>query len=406
MQDLNTENGNGGWLPGWDRPVRVVFQQPSLAKYRLAFFQSLARDPGLDVHVVYGDLGDISNVSPEGFTGEMQHLFVKRKGLIPTPLYWHWPQWTLASGRRADVLVLMWNAQYVTLVPALLRARWNRVGTVLWGHGHSKTDSRIRSRIRNFPVRLADCTMFYDSQSRDECIEKHGFRRDRCFVAPNSMDQSSIEGARVRWTGDPERLQRFQYEQGIDPKQTLLFVSRMHPDNRLELLLEAMRSLVADFPRLKLVLVGKGDGEISRISGLAGQWGLLDHLKVVGPVYEEDQLAPWFLSARALCYPQNIGLTVLHAFGYGLPVVTSDGLNGPEIVALRSGENGFQYPLGDVQAFAGHIRTLLSDDSVHARLSAGALAAVREKYNTERMVAGAREAIACAATTGRGGQRA
>ncbi len=114
-----------------------------------------------------------------------------------------------------------------------------------------------------------------------------------------------------------------------------------------------------------------------------------------GAIYEETALAPWFLSSTVFCYPANMGLSILHAFGYGLPVITSDKVESqnPEIEVFENGRNGMHYRHGDVDDLADKIRHILSDPKLLASLSDGARDTVSETYNIPSMVDGMESAI-------------
>ena len=114
-----------------------------------------------------------------------------------------------------------------------------------------------------------------------------------------------------------------------------------------------------------------------------------------GPIYDQMQLAPWFLNAEVFCYPQNIGLSLLHAFGYGLPVVTADRVEAqnPEIAALEHGKNGLTYAHGDADALAAALRQLLDQAPLRQEMSGRAEQTVREDFTIERMVDGMEAAV-------------
>ena len=135
--------------------------------------------------------------------------------------------------------------------------------------------------------------------------------------------------------------------------------------------MEATKLLEAEFPHLQVFVIGKGEEEERRIRTHVDALGLRQRFRFLGPIYDESDLAPWFLSSQVFCYPANIGLSLLHAFGYGLPVVTSDNLAGqnPEIEALRAGENSLLYRDGDVSALAAALRNVFVDKELATRLS-------------------------------------
>jgi glycosyltransferase involved in cell wall biosynthesis len=84
-----------------------------------------------------------------------------------------------------------------------------------------------------------------------------------------------------------------------------------------------------------------------------------------------------------------IGLSLLQAFGYGLPVVTHDRIleHNPEIAALEDGGSGLLFPRGDAPALARRLAQLCADEPLRLRLSARALETVTRTYTLENMVA-------------------
>lgn len=69
----------------------------------------------------------------------------------------------------------------------------------------------------------------------------------------------------------------------------------------------------------------------------------------LGAIYEEDQLAPLFLGARAVVSPGKVGLLAMHAMAYGTPVITHGDLDRqmPEIEAIEPGVTGALFKRGD-----------------------------------------------------------
>lgn len=373
--------------------IRVAIQEPSLAKYRVPVFRELANRPGIEVFLAYGNRAGLTNVPPDGFEGQMFPL--RRAKLGPIPIYWHAPQITMARKSICDVLIYNWNSQYLSLVPGLLRAKVSGVATICWGHGYSKHERWAKLKLRSAIARLADATLFYNQTAASMYIEDLGFSNDRVFVAQNSLDQQSITAAKSYWMNNLATLERFQAQQGLTPGQVVLFVSRLHPDNRLELLVQATARLVDRFPNLRTVIVGKGDNEIERLRQLAATLQIESRIIFTGPIYDEQELGKWFLSATVFCYPVNIGLSLLHAFGYGLPVITSDDSRrqNPEIEAFADGTNGLFYRDGDIEHLSAQIGQVLGDAGLQTRLSEQAQQTIDQRFNIPAMVDGLESAI-------------
>jgi glycosyltransferase involved in cell wall biosynthesis len=170
----------------------------------------------------------------------------------------------------------------------------------------------------------------------------------------------------------------------------VLFVSRLHPANRVDMLIQATASLVPQIPGVKTVIVGNGEPEKSRLKELARRHDVHERVVFVDGVYDEMKLAPWFLSAKVFCYPANIGLSLIHALWYGVPVVTSDNLEAqnPEIVALESGTNGLLYSDGNQKSLDEALRAILCDPARQASMSQAARSTVEGKFTISNMVDG------------------
>jgi glycosyltransferase involved in cell wall biosynthesis len=311
---------------------------------------------------------------------------------------WNASPWrSAASG--SHVLLLTWNLNHVNLVPALLRARRNGIPTILWGHGYSKRERGYRWRMRERVARLPTALLFYSEDMRRRYLER-GFAPQRLHVAPNALDQTPIQRARAAWLASPDRLAAFRAAHGL-AGPLLLFVSRLKPENRLDLLLEATALLLRHHPQLVTAIIGPGDAALSRLRAQAQALSIERAVRFVGPLYDEQNLAPWFLSADAFCFPVNAGLSILHAFGFGLPIVTSDNRarQNPEIDAVRPGENGLLYADGNARAMAEALDLLIRHPDLKARLAAGAHKTALDR-TLAAMVDGMERAIRHAAADG------
>jgi len=378
-----------------DHPIRVTMVHPSLAKYRVPVFRELATRPGLDLRVVYGTSENVPNASPEGFQG----IPVPRwEGKVASQLLMvQGSEWTYCSPQHSDVVVLRWTPRSLSLLPALLRARLNGVATILWGHGYSKSERSWWRAARNLLAKQCSALLFYDQQTRVEFI-REGWDAERLYVALNCIDPTEINQAR-QWWQEAGRLSEFRREQGIDGNPVILFVSRLQPANRVDLLIRATAELSKVIPGLKTVIVGNGDAEKERLQVLAHTLAAENNVIFVDGTYDESKLAPWFLSASVFCYPVNIGLSLIHAFWYGLPVVTTDNTSAqnPEIAAFKNNINGLTYKHDNVSSLVDALSRIVQDKELQQSMSTAARRTVEEEYTIPRMVDGLEAAIRYAA---------
>jgi glycosyltransferase involved in cell wall biosynthesis len=243
--------------------------------------------------------------------------------------------------------------------------------------------------VRNSVAKLATALLLYSPAVARRLVDQ-GWPAERVFVAINSLDQAPINAARDEWLHSEDRLEVFRRQHQLYGQPTMLYVSRLHSENRLDMAIQALDRLRIAHPTLELVVIGNGDEERARLEQLARQLGVQKRVRFVGAIYDEPALAPWFLSASVFCYPANVGLSLLHAFGYGLPVVTTNRVaaQNPEIEALSHGVNGLLYQDGSVDSLAEAISTVISDQALAQRMGQAARETVVQTFSLEKMVDG------------------
>ena len=185
------------------------------------------------------------------------------------------------------------------------------------------------------------------------------------------------------------KLEGFRTRHQLNPAKTFLLVSRLLPENRADLLIEMMWRLQQECADAKLVIVGDGPDR-QRLEKITRDYGIDQSVIFTGAIYDEQELAPWMLSSTALVYPGNMGLSLLHAFGYSLPVITGNRLqgHGPEIHALRDGQNGLFFEDGNVEQLLARCRRVIESPEFTQQLAQSAFETVKTDYTIGRMVDG------------------
>jgi len=373
--------------------TRVIIQQPALPKYRVPFFAELAGREGVKVKVLYSSAdNELDNqVSPE-IDLEFVPMWVHRVG--SRHLMWHSAQWNSARRGTCDILVLSWDAQYLSLIPALLRSRFSGIRTILWGHGYSKNEAWYRKRIRDSIAMLANALVFYDFVTAKRFIDS-GWGKERIFVAPNSLNQEEIQKARVEWLGESERLARFRRGEALDGHVNIIYIGRVYEDNRLDLLIKALPLIKEAVPDIQILIIGKLNDTACTLQSLAERLDVADSIRWLGAIYQEEEIAPYMLSAKLFCYPANIGLSIMHAMGYGVPVLTGDNIasHNPEIHILKNDENGCLFQHANVDALAARIISLVNSPERLASLGSSARAAVLDSFTIKKMADGFMSAV-------------
>jgi glycosyltransferase involved in cell wall biosynthesis len=371
--------------------IRATIQQPALPKYRIPFFRKLSLASRISLKVVYGIRRGIPNVPCEGFHGEYVPLY--ECSVMGEHFLWHSAQWKAVKRSFSDVAVLSWDAHYLTLFPSLIRARITGIPVILWGHGFSKRHGSFRGLVRRAAARMANALVFYEYNTARSFAED-GWPPEKLFVAQNTIDREEILRAIDRWNSRKEELDKFREAHQLTAGRVILFVSRLEADNRVDMLIRASEQLSDAYPDLRIVIIGAGPEDAS-LRKMALECGVDDKVSFVGPIYDEEQLAPWFLSSSVFCYPNNAGLSIMHAFAYGLPVVTTEEkeLQNPEIYAVEHGVNGLTYSHDSLTGLVSALERLLANSDYRIRLAGGALQASTAIYTLDHMVNGMADAI-------------
>jgi glycosyltransferase involved in cell wall biosynthesis len=165
----------------------------------------------------------------------------------------------------------------------------------------------------------------------------------------------------------------------------VLFLGRLDPAKGIVDLLEAVAGLRASVPEVRLVCAG--DGDRIGVARAADSLGIADAVKFTGWVGPSGKRA--LLEAAAVValpsYREGLPLSLLEAMAAGVPVVASAVGGVPE--ALVDGVGGYLIAPGDKASLERHLRRLLLDRELGARLGSAARESARVRFAPERALA-------------------
>jgi len=178
---------------------------------------------------------------------------------------------------------------------------------------------------------------------------------------------------------------------GISHSFNMLFLGRMRREKRIDLIIDVWRSLKQNHD-VGLICIGDGE-ERERLLHDSPEEGL--HLP--GAIHDIEESGKYLTAADVIVNPGYVGLSIVHAFAFGLPMITCHSteegpFHSPEIEYLKDGYNGFLCD-SDAVSIAACIDRLILDPDLLARMKANALKTVEEEANIERMIGGFRDAI-------------
>lgn len=255
--------------------------------------------------------------------------------------------------------------------------------TVIWGQYHTAGANRVMEKIRLFWWSYFDYLFLYTEKEAQRY--KMLYPGKKAVIGMNNgLCQGEIESAIAKTS--TKCLEAWRTEHGLDDRLMILSCSRLDEKNRFDLFVDCLPDLVEKYPELLWCVIGDGSAEYM-LKDMAENKHVSKHILWLGAIYDQDELAPWFMSSRLLVHPGSIGLSLMHAMGYGLPVVTHDNmdLQMPEIAALEDGVNGVLYREGCKKSLISKVSMLLDNPAMLNELSKCALKTARTEYNTEIM---------------------
>lgn len=150
----------------------------------------------------------------------------------------------------------------------------------------------------------------------------------------------------------------------------------------VDLLIEAFKRLAADFPDVKLKLVGYYPDR-KRLEQMAEG---LPQIEFLGSRPNSEVLE---IISRATVFAlpsrnEGLGVVIIEAMSAGVPVVASDAGGIPSLV--RDGDTGFLVPVGSVEMLEQRLRQLLSDPKLRRKMGASAYEMARTECSEQMFV--------------------
>ncbi len=250
-------------------------------------------------------------------------------------------------------------------------------------HGHvlegyfGPAKARLYLELERAMGRVSDRLVGVSRATVDDLVRLRVAPRDRFRVLPLGLDLDRLAGAA------PGLRAESRQELGVGEDDVLLvFVGRIAPIKRLDVLLGALARARARDPRLRLAVVGDGD-ERPDLERQATELGIAD-VRFLG--YRRE-LRPVFAAADlAVLSSDNEGtpVSLIEAAAAGLPALATDVGGVGEVV---SEETGLLVAPGDPEAMAGAIEAMAGDPE--RRRAAGLAARERAigRYGVRRLLA-------------------
>jgi len=287
------------------------------------------------------------------------------------------------------------HSPVLNAMPALRVGRRHRIPVVyevraFWedaavNHG-TNTEGGVRYRatraIETFALKRADHITTICDGLKQEMVGR-GIAADKITVIPNAVDVVAFE-----FGGEPD--QALKTRLGLQGSTVVGFIGSFYAYEGLDLLIGALRAVLAVRPDVRLLLVGGGPEE-DALKGLARRLGLADRVVFAGRVPHRD-VQRYYSVVDVFAYPRRsmrltelvTPLKPLEAMAQGQLLVASDVGGHRELI--RDWETGVLFRAGSAEALAQGLVRLLAQRERWAELREGGRRFVEQERTWTRSV--------------------
>jgi len=207
-----------------------------------------------------------------------------------------------------------------------------------------KLKGAIAIILESTSAKLTKHNVAVSSYIKDELI-RQGVHEKNIFVINNGADISLINSIKSK-----------------KKKYDLIFVGRLNYQKNLPLLVESVRLLSEEYPKIRVCIVG-GGVEQKNIQRLVEKYGLNGNFHFTGELRDKKKVFEHMKSSRIFVLPSRLEgfpLTIVEANACGVPVVAARTKHNDISEYVRNGENGLVAGLNPVD-FSDAIGKLLKD---------------------------------------------
>ena len=230
-----------------------------------------------------------------------------------------------------------------------------------WGRSGGQGSSVV-SHLEYATAQRADRIITVSHTMRDD-LAKHGWSQSKISVVWNGVDPERYNPKECR----EEDVEKIREKYGI-PKdwKMLLFLGRLTWVKSVRNLLQAMPMVFSEYPKTKLVILGKGE-EQRDIVETAERLGIKDKIIYRFEFVPEDERILHYAAADVCIFPsvyEPFGIVSLEAMSMAKPVVVgAQGVVGfrEQVVSSGPDQNGVHVNGGDPADIAWGIKEVLKD---------------------------------------------
>lgn len=286
--------------------------------------------------------------------------------------------WLWENSKNYDIIHTHYLFSFAPTCAAAI-ARYQKIPYIVipygmltpWALGNQRLKKQIYSIIERHNLNQA---VAIHCSTAEEVRDVKNFQiSTSSFVIPYGVNMPTLQ---------PQAKQQIRQIYGIpETRPIVLFLSRLHPKKRPDLLIEALNKLASANQDFHLIVAGSGEAEyVNYLNNLVSSLNWHSQTSMVGFVTGEtkDLLLQGSDVFVLPSFSENFGIAVAEAMAAGCSViVTPDVQIAPDITAFKAG----LVVTGEVDTVAEAIAQLLASPSLRHQLGENGKRLVSSRYS-------------------------
>ncbi|WP_299256766.1 glycosyltransferase [uncultured Kushneria sp.] len=339
---------------------RLLIIQPAIPLYRVPFFERLRESTVFKIIASNMDENDVvSRTDNTSFESVILDDVKKIKGVV----FQRGVLKYILQLQRGDVLVINGNPRYIVNVLAAMLVKLKGVKIIWWGQVWSANTTNNSFRVKRWVMRFFNAVLVYNDQEASLLKKYLG---DKVFSINNGINNKDIS------------ILRKEYDVSARAGN-VLYIGRLTEKSNFSFLIEALDRV----SNITLHVIGNSTNREDIYKPDS-------NVKVIfhGELNDENKISNVANKCLFFIYPGAVGLSLLHAFNYGLPALIHNKKHKhmPEANLFEERVNGVSFQCDDISDLASKIMSLNNHEYDLGRMSINAISACENDYNTEAMV--------------------
>jgi len=278
--------------------------------------------------------------------------------------------------RRPDAVLYERHAYFMFM--GVLLGKWLKRAVVLevnelagFTRARGLIMERLARKIDVWVFSRADHVLCVSRVLADEA-QQRGARSESVHVLPNAIDPNRFRSAA------PAELLRARL--GLDGSVVIGHVGLFYRWDRLDVLIEVVKSIRERHPEIKVLLVGDGP-EMENLRQAAFRLGMEREVLLPGPVPRDD--VPAYIDAMDICVLPDSNafgspIALFEFMAMGKPCVVPD--LGPMRDVIDDNATGIMFPRGDYGALERTLMRFIEDPALRTQVGARAKDTVLQRH--------------------------